>query len=160
LIRDKLFFMSNFETLRENKTLQGLSNVPPDRMRSGDFTTSGRMIFDPATRTYSTDAAGNIRAVSAQPFPNNTIPANRFDPISVKLFEFLPRATRPGDDILGNHVRQRERPITWEQFNQRIDFLEHTRSTWYGRFSWSDEDYKEIASFEDQEANILTKTNQ
>jgi Carboxypeptidase regulatory-like domain/TonB dependent receptor len=160
IIRDKLFFMSNFETLRETKTLQGLANVAPDRMRAGDFTASGRTIFDPATRVYSTDAAGNVRAVSAQPFPNNTIPANRFNPVSVKLLEFYPRATRPGDDILGNHVRQRERPITWEQFNQRLDYLENIKSTWYGRFSWGDEDYKEIASFPDQEANILTRTKQ
>ncbi|MCC6391932.1 MAG: carboxypeptidase regulatory-like domain-containing protein, partial [Bryobacterales bacterium] len=48
LIRDKLFFMSNFETLREEKTLQGLANVAPDRMRAGDFTASGRNVFDPA----------------------------------------------------------------------------------------------------------------
>lgn len=160
IIRDRLFFMSNFETLRETKTLQGLSNVAPDRMRTGDFSASGRTIYDPATRVYSTDSAGNIRAVSAQPFPDNLIPSNRFNPISVKLLEFFPRATRPGDDILNNYVRQRERPITWEQFNQRLDFLENVKSTWYGRFSWGDEDYKEIASFPDQEANILTRTKQ
>lgn len=160
IIRDKLFFMSNFESLRETKTLQGLNNVAPDRMRAGDFTASGRTIFDPATRTFTTDAAGNPRAVSALPFPNNAIPAARFNPVSIKLLEFYPRATRPGDDILGNHIRQRDRPITWEQFNQRIDYVQSPGSTWYGRFSWSDEDYKEIASFQDQEANILTKTNQ
>ena len=96
IIRDKLFFMSNFETLREEKTLQGLSNVAPDRMRAGDFSASGRTIYDPATRMYSPDAAGNVRAVSAQPFPNNVIPSNRFNPVSVKMLEFFPRATRPG----------------------------------------------------------------
>lgn len=160
LIRNKLFFMSNFETLRETKTLQGLFNVAPDRMRTGDMSASGRAIYDPASRVFSTDAAGNVRAVSAQPFPNNLIPVNRFNPISVKLLEFYPRATRPGDDILSNFVRQRERPVTWEQFNQRLDYLENLKSTWYGRFSWGDEDYKEIASFPDQEANILTKTKQ
>lgn len=160
LVRDKLFFMSNFESLRETKTLQGLSNVAPDRMRGGDFSASGRTIFDPLTRTFTTDAAGNVRAVSALQFPNNAIPASRFNPVSIKLLEFFPKSQRAGDDILGNHIRQRDRPITWEQFNQRLDYVQSTKSTWYGRFSWSDEDYKEIASFEDQEANILTKTNQ
>jgi len=160
VIRDKLFFMSNFETLRETKTLQGLSNVAPDRMRVGDFSASGRNIYDPASRTFSTDAAGNLRALTALQFPNNTIPASRFNPIALKLLEFYPKSQRPGDDILGNHTRQRDRPITWEQYNQRFDYLQNSRSTWFGRFSWSDEDYKEIASFEDQEANITTKTNQ
>jgi hypothetical protein len=160
VIRDKVFFMSNFESMRETKTLQGLSNVAPDRMRGGDFTASGRTIFDPATRVFSTDAAGNPRAVSATPFPNSTIPVSRYNPVSVKMLEFYPRATREGDNILGNFIRQRDRPITWEQFNQRVDYVQSVKSTWYGRFSWSDEDYKEIASFQEQEANILTKTNQ
>ncbi|MFN7925800.1 MAG: carboxypeptidase-like regulatory domain-containing protein, partial [Bryobacteraceae bacterium] len=160
LIRDKLFFMSNFETLRETKTLQGLSNVAPDRMRSGDFTASGRNIFDPVSRTFSTDAAGNPRAIAAVPFPGNLVPPSRFNPVSLKMLEFYPKATTPGDSILSNFVRQRPRPITWEQFNQRLDYAQSAKSTWYGRFSWSDEDFKEIASFEDQEANILTKTKQ
>ncbi len=160
LVRDKLFFMSNFESLRETKTLQGLNNVAPDRMRGGDFSASGRAVYDPATRTFSTDAGGNVRAVAAMPFANSIIPVSRFNPVSVKLLEFFPRAMRAGDDILGNHIRQRNRPITWEQFNQRLDYVQSVKSTWYGRFSWSDEDYKEIAAFEDQEANILTKTNQ
>ncbi len=160
LIRDKLFFLSNFESLRETKTLQGLNNVAPERMRAGDFSASGRTIFDPATRTFATDAAGNIRALTALQYPNNTIPASRFNPVSVKLLEFYPKAQRAGDDILGNHVRQRNRPVTWEQYNQRLDYLQKANSTWFGRFSWSDEDFKEVASFQDQEANILTRTKQ
>ena len=37
VIRDKLFFMSNFETLRETKTLQGLSNVATGSYACGRF---------------------------------------------------------------------------------------------------------------------------
>ena len=160
LIRDKLFFLSNFETLREEKTLQGLNNVAPDRMRAGDFSASGRNIFDPATRTFTTDAAGNLRAATALQFPGNVIPVSRFHPISLQLLEFYPKSQRPDDNILNNFVRQRARPVTWEQFNQRIDYSRSQKSMWYGRFSWGDEDYKEIAGFEDQEANILTGTKQ
>ena len=75
---------------------RGLSNVAPDRMRGGDFSASGRTIFDPASRVFSTDAAGNLRAVSAVQFPNNVIPASRFNPITQKLLEFYPKAQRPG----------------------------------------------------------------
>src|SRR2546426_2640135 len=158
LIKDKLFFESNFETLREEKTLQGLANVATDRMRAGDFSASGRNVFDPLTRVFSTDAQSNLKALSAVQFPNNVIPASRFNPVSLKLLEFYPKAATSSDNILGNFTRQRPRPITWEQFNQRIDFLETTKSTWFGRLSWGDDDSKEIADFPDQEANILTKT--
>ena len=160
LIRDKLFFMSNFETLRETKTLQGLNNVATDRMRTGDLSASGRNIFDPASRTFTTDAAGNPRAATATQFPGNLIPASRFNSISQKLLEFYPKSQRPDDNILNNFIRQRARPITWEQFNQRIDYTQNMKSTWYGRFSWGDEDFKEVAGFQDQEANILTRTKQ
>ena len=40
LIRDRLFFMSNFEALRDRKTLQQTASVPTLAMRNGDF--SGR----------------------------------------------------------------------------------------------------------------------
>src|SRR5207245_1082261 len=42
VIRDKLFFLSNFEALRDRKTLQGLANVATDRMRAGDFSAQPR----------------------------------------------------------------------------------------------------------------------
>ena len=158
LIKDKLFFESNFETLREEKTLQGLASVATDRMRAGDFSASGRNVFDPLSRVFSTDASGNLKAVSAVQFPNNVIPVSRFNPISIKLLEFYPKAQTSSDNILGNFTRQRPRPITWEQFNQRVDFLENSKSTWFGRLSWGDDDSKEVADFQDQEANILTKT--
>ncbi len=80
LVRDKLFFLSNFEALRDRKTLQQTSSVAPDRMRAGDFSGQPRQIFDPLTRVFGTDAQGNAIARSATRFANNTIPQNRFNP--------------------------------------------------------------------------------
>src|SRR5262249_11784296 len=119
LIRDRLFFMSNFEALRDRKTLQQIANVPTDPMRARDFSATRRAIFDPLTRAYSTDALDNERAVSALPFPNNAIPQNRVHPIALKLLEFYPRATVRSDNILRNFVDQAHRPIASEQFTQR-----------------------------------------
>jgi outer membrane receptor protein involved in Fe transport len=160
LIKDKLFFMSNFESTRERKTLQGTANVAPARMRAGDFTASGRLIFDPMTRVYTTTPQGTERAVSAAPFPGNMVPENRLNPIALKLLEFYPEATRPGDNILANYIRQRPRPISTEQFTQRMDFNESATSSWFGRFSWGDEFSQQLAAFQDQETSILTKTYQ
>ena len=160
LIRDKVFFMSNFETLKDRKSLQQIASVATDRMRAGDFSASGRAIYDPLTRTFSTDAQGNVRAVSAMRFPNDTIPASRHHPISLKLLEFYPKATVPGDSILRNFLRDAPRPLSWEQFTQRIDFLESRSSTWFGRFSWGDEFLKQLAVFDEQAGKTLTKTYQ
>src|SRR3546814_20291391 len=42
IVRDKLFFMANYEGLRDVKTLQQLRSVATDRMRAGDFGAAGR----------------------------------------------------------------------------------------------------------------------
>src|SRR5262249_52247964 len=74
VIKDKLFFMSNYEALKDRKTSQQTANVATDKMRAGNFSGQSRAIFDPLSRVLSTDAQGNPRAVSASPFPDNTIP--------------------------------------------------------------------------------------
>ncbi len=160
VIRDKVFFLSNFEALRDVKTLQGTANVATDRMRAGDLSGQTRTIYDPLTRVFMTDAQANESAVSATSFPNNIIPRNRFHAISQKLLEFYPRATVPGDNILRNFIRQSRRPINWEQFTQRVDFNERPSSNWFGRFSWGDEFVKRLASFEAQEGRTVTKVYQ
>lgn len=154
--KDKLFFMTNYEGLREVKTLQGTASVATDRMRSGDFSAAGRNIFDPRTRTYN-DLG---QAVSALPFANNTIPVSRFHPTALKLLEFYPRQTVPGDTITRNFIRNRRRPITQDQFTTRIDFNESASSNWFGRFSWGDEFERRLAAFEQQEGRTSTKIYQ
>ena len=48
-------------------------------------------IFDPATRAVAT--SGNLAGQGyALPFPNNSIPQTRFDPVSVKLMALMPLA--------------------------------------------------------------------
>lgn len=156
LIKNRLFFLSNFESLKERKHLERVSNVAPDRMRAGDLSGFGRDIYDPLTRTYSADAQGNERAVSAELFPNQVIPESRFDPISLQLLEFYPRATVPGDSILRNFTRDSKQEVSWEQFTQRIDWIESNASSWFGRYSWSDEFSGEVATFEHQEQDVQT----
>ena len=160
LIRDRLFFLSNFEGLRDRKTLQQLASVPTDRMRAGDFSAQPRGVFDLLTRVYTTDAQGNRRAVSATPFPNNTIPQSRFNPTALKLEEFYPRQTIAGDNILRNYVRQGPRSIDTDQFLQRIDWNENSRSSWFGRFGWSDESEGLTSAFAFSEGRVVTKVYQ
>ena len=159
LIRDKLFFLSNFEALRDRKTLQRIASVATDRMRAGDFSTA-RAIYDPLSRVFGTDAAGNPRAISATRFPNDSIPRIRFHPISLKLLEFYPQATVPGDSILRNYIRNAGRPISWEQFMQRIDWNESITSSWFGRFSWGDDYSGELGTFPTEAGRTTTKVYQ
>ena len=103
-------------------------------MRAGDF--SGQnAIFDPLSRTFN---ASGI-AVSATQFPGNVIPNSRFNPASFKLLDFFPAPTVPGENLSRNFLRNAQAPTDGTQFNQRIDWIENTKSSWFGRFSWGDE---------------------
>jgi hypothetical protein len=88
--RNKLFFMFNWEGLRERKSLTSRPSVPLSAWRTGDFSgllAQGIQIFDPATRVF--DAAGNV-IQAPTPFPGNIVPANRIHPVSRKLIDFYP----------------------------------------------------------------------
>lgn len=160
IVRNRLFFLANYEGTRDVRTLQGIANVAPSSWRSGDFSGQSARIFDPETRTYTVGAGGAERATSALPFPGNRIPASRLHPIAVKLLEFYPEPTAPGESLVANFVRQRKRDMPSDQYTQRLDWNESSRSTWFGRFSWSDEFERRLENFPQQEGGVDVKVAQ
>ncbi len=131
--RDRLFFLFNWEGLRERKALTGTPSLPLTAWRTGDF--SGlATIYDPATRVF--DAAGNVTQAPT-PFANNRIPANRINPVSQKLLAFypLPQQERTGANYVNNEARR----IDADQYTYRIDFTESSNSSWFFRHSISHE---------------------
>ncbi len=75
IIKNKTFFFGSYEGVRQSTgtTRSGLV-VPTAEERSGNFTQSAQKPRDPITN---------------QLFPNSIIPANRFDPASVKFLDVL-----------------------------------------------------------------------
>ncbi|HYP06612.1 MAG TPA: TonB-dependent receptor, partial [Bryobacteraceae bacterium] len=131
--KDRLFFMSNFEGFKSRRTLNQLYTVPSEAWRRGDFSSilPATQLFDPYSRT-------TVNGVTtANAFPNNVIPAQRFDAVSVKLLEFYPAPNLPG--TTNNFQNVQKTPVDKVQFNQRIDFNESVNSQWFGRYSWTDE---------------------
>ena len=122
--RNKLFFMSNYEGFRLRNQQQVLYNTPPAAMRTGDFSGAPVVIRDPNT---------------GLPFPGNIIPANRLSSIAKGLLEFYPEPNVPGAGLSNNHLALQNQRTDKDQFTQRIDFAENSKSFWFGRFSWTDE---------------------
>jgi hypothetical protein len=113
--RNKTFFFVNWEEYRiSTNVLPAALSVPTEAYRRGDFSAAllrnqigtdplGRAIFpneiyDPATRRV---VNGQI---VADPFPNNTIPPDRFDAVAKKLQALIPLPTSPG--LLVNNYQQ------------------------------------------------------
>jgi len=120
--RNRLFFMSNYEALRQRQTSQVVYNVPTPQMFQGNFSQLGTTIYDPATK---------------QPFQNNTIPSSMISPISQKLLKYYNSSTLPG--LTNNYVQNNGSPFNRDGFVLRMDFVESAKSQWTGRYSWGDE---------------------
>src|SRR5260370_2933633 len=133
--KDRLFFMSNSEQNRDRTTSQARANVASDAMRGGDFSGQSRAIFDPQSRTYNAGGA----ALTATPFPANVVPQSRLNPVTLRLLEFFPAPTVPGNNLVSNFVRNAKSFTDNDQFNQRVDWIENSRSTWFGRYGWGND---------------------
>ena len=87
--KGKTFFLFTGEKYREGTPAPQFSTVPTEAMRRGDFSnyrdTKGNLItiYDPATGRLENGAF--VRS----PFPNNQIPAERFNPVAVNLLQYI-----------------------------------------------------------------------
>jgi hypothetical protein len=123
--KNRLFFLSNYEGFRLRNQTQVLYSTPPVSMRSGDFSQ-----ILPARIT---DPFNN------QPFPGNMIPSTRFDRAALGLLEFYPTPNISGAGISNNYLSLQNNKTDKDQFTQRIDFVENSKSSWFGRYSWQDD---------------------
>ncbi len=121
---NKLFFMSNYEGFKLRNQQEVIFSTPSAAMRRGDFSGAPVTIRDPR---------------NGQPFPGNIIPTNRLDPIALKLLEWYPEPNIPGAGLSRNYLALQHHTTDKDQFTQRVDFVESSKSFWFGRYSWTNE---------------------
>mgnify|MGYP001306442860 CR=1 FL=1 len=99
VIKNRTFFFSHVEFQRQRVGVVRNLTVPTDLQRRGDFSqttnTAGALtrIYDPNTYVAATR--------TRTPFPNNVIPASRFDPVAAKIVPLFPAANRPPANLAG-----------------------------------------------------------
>ena len=129
--KDKLFFMFNYEGLRERRALTQTGTLPDARYRSGNFGFLNRAagIRDPFS-------PGTV-------FPNATIPASRIAPTSTKVLnDFFPAPNQAGGGALGitnNYLNDEGRRTDGNQFTTRADWTGTQNQTYFFRFSQTQE---------------------
>jgi hypothetical protein len=121
ILRDKLFFMGNYEGLRERRALTQTGTLPTAALRSGNI---GRAIVDP----FST---GRV------PFPNNVIPASRIQATSAKVLnDFFPLPNNTGaTGLANNYINNEGRDSDGNQGSGRLDWSQSSNSNFFFRFS-------------------------
>ncbi|MCB1021181.1 MAG: carboxypeptidase regulatory-like domain-containing protein [Acidobacteria bacterium] len=159
VVKNKLFFMANYEGFRERVQGVGRATVADQAMRNGDFSNTGALtIYDPDTIRPQGDGT-----LTADPFPNQTIPTSRFKQPFVTMLEFLPMPTISGA-VPGvapfNFSRNSPNPLDWDQFTTRVDLAQSANSQWFGRYSWGSEFLGDGGTFPIQDERIETKVDQ
>lgn len=126
--RDHTFFYMDYEGQREIYGLTYTSTVPTAAMRAGNFQgVVANGIFDPATTTLTGTTYNRT------PFPNNQIPANRFDPIAAQLVNLypLPQTTALANNYVSNPTKRSE----VERADVRVDHQFSAKDTMFARYS-------------------------
>jgi hypothetical protein len=144
--KNRLFFMSNFEGFRQRQQLQQVFTTPTQAMRNGDFSSllPSRQIFDSVTKA---------------PYAGNRIPASQLSPISLALLQYDPLPNVPGAGNVNNYLGLQNNSFFKDQFNQRIDFVQNDKSSWFGRYSWGHDRQVNPVLFENGN-NLTVHTDQ
>ena len=101
IVRDKTFWLFNWEARRERRATPALSSVPTVAMRGGDFSE----IIQPGNRWYPLDAnPASVRAIrypgTTTPFPGNIIPASMVNQVSKNLLTWKEHSPLPEGGFL------------------------------------------------------------
>jgi hypothetical protein len=127
--RQTTFFFVNYEAIRNVNPGSSTFTVPTPAMKNGDFSGIPDLIYDPAT----------IQPNGTRlPFAERRIPANRFNPVAVKLLGYYPNPTQSG--VSNNYFSQSGSRGRSDNFSMKIDRRISDRQNLYGRFSWNDVD--------------------
>jgi Carboxypeptidase regulatory-like domain len=145
--RDRTFFFADYQGQRQSIGRTVISTVPTMLQRQGVFNEAiaGRVpgIYDPAT-TVPTAAAG----VTRSPFPGNTIPLDRIDPVARALLERFPQPTSAG--TANNYRRVDNETVDQDQFSFRIDHrLPANRDQVFGRVTRFAEEFIPVTPLPD-----------
>ena len=161
IIKNKLFFMANYEGFRERVSGFAQATVADAAMRNGDFSNPALLdLYDPDSVRADPDNAGKF---VADRLPNQQVPTARFQPAFVKLLEFYSLPTIPGavtGVAANNYTRNTPEPLDWDQLTGRVDWNESAKSQWFGRYSWGDELLTNGQTFEAQDQRIETAVDQ
>ena len=125
--KNKLFFFADWERTTRRRAVTALRTVPTAAMRKGDFNGTDTTIYDPNT--------GAANGTGRTPFPNNTIPTERFDSASVYMQNLIPLPNQPvypnNYQAVGRYSARRD------NVDFKINYIPTPKLQVFGRYSFS-----------------------
>src|SRR5262249_38917314 len=124
--RNRTFFFFAYEGERRRQALNYVASVPLLAFKLGDFSIHTNRIYDPLT-------TGAGSSPSRDPFPNNTIPASRMDPVGLALMDLYPDPNLPG--LAGNYTSNPSQSLNRDTFDIKLDHSFSSKDQAFGRYS-------------------------
>ena len=134
---NRTFFFVDWQETRLRTGLIRPSVVPTLAQRQGVFT---QQIFDPDTNPRT-------------PFPNNTIPITRFDPIAQQILDHYPLPNTIGAN---NYVRTATEPENQDQADFRVDRYFKDQHRVFGRYTYFRDDDNAATPLPDGSGSVTT----
>ncbi len=128
VIHDRAFFFGSWQSSREVNAAPQIGTVPTTAFANGNF--GQTRIYDPRSTRPNPSGAGFVR----DPFSNNTVPRDRWDPVAAKLIALYPTPNLPG--TVRNFFYNPKERVSNDQYNARVDHRLSGRDSLFGRISW------------------------
>lgn len=142
--KDKIFFFGSYEQYFENIPFTTVTSVPPAYLRPNgggvDFTQTGYTVYDPLT-TVCNSPGGTIgncpnNNYSRTPFPNDTIPANRINPIGAAVVNLYPLPNTGSGGLQNNFTANVPDQYRYWQPMARVDYDTSDKTRLYSMFAF------------------------
>ena len=136
--QNKLFFFGNWERTTRRQSASAFRTIPTDALRSGDFSGTGALIYDPAT--------GSADGTGRQLFPNNRIPAERIDPAARQMIQLIPAPNVAA--FPNNYFATGTYEFDRDNLDFKVNYNPGAQASVFARYSFSPSDLFDPPSLE------------
>ena len=129
--KNKLFIFGDFLRSSDHEALPNLVTIPSMLSRTGNLSENSNIVYDPLTGNTTT-------GVGRTPFPGNTIPTSRIDPISLKILALIPAPNQSFNPVAPSNNYYALLPFDkdTDYTDEKVDYTMSDKDRLAGRFSF------------------------
>jgi hypothetical protein len=148
ILHNRIFFFADYQGTRvSTKSGSSVESVPPTAWRTGDFTTSPTLLYDPTTRHVGPNGTVIATSFLAETGANK-IPASQINPTATAILGMIPAPNYgPPDAIANNFFYAPTQSSNTDQGDIRIDATITSKNHLFGTYSISDNFQPAVGSF-------------
>ncbi|MEN6535925.1 MAG: carboxypeptidase-like regulatory domain-containing protein [Bryobacteraceae bacterium] len=128
MIKNRLFFFGNYEGTRYPSSSTSTVAVPTALEKSGDFSKSSYIVYDPAT-------AGTTTGATRTAFAGNVIPSSRISSIGPKLLGYYPNPNYTDASTTNNYITSVRNSDNLDAFTIKTDYSASSKDIFMARYS-------------------------